>query len=163
MYGVAAGLRMSFRVVGAMCVGHARRGWHWCLGGVAQKVEFCRYNGGMSERSINARMAVLLAVMFVLLMILCFRLLIYPETDSTIAWQPGMVMSADQAGAIAIAEFKKREGWSGIINDSSSEGAHWFVTIRRNAGETADWRQLTVSAEDGRIEDYEGRTLSPAP
>jgi hypothetical protein len=61
---------------------------------------------------------------------------------------------------IALAEVKRREGWSGKADQPSAEGDLWYVVVRRKAGATTDWRCITLRT-DGKIINYEVRTDPP--
>jgi hypothetical protein len=69
---------------------------------------------------------------------------------------------ADKAMAIAIAEVKRREGWSGNPNWVSAdfdEGPSWLVTVRRHPHSSQGERRVLVSAMTGKVDDYADPSL----
>jgi hypothetical protein len=72
------------------------------------------------------------------------------------------LISRDAAEQMAIAEVKRREGWSGQIDPLSQEGNLFFVAVRRKPGPTKDWRYITIEGGSERIVKYEIRT-DPLP
>ena len=62
-----------------------------------------------------------------------------------------------EAAAIALAEVKKREGWSGVADPPTPYYVFWQVAVRRKPGPTEDWRWVTINS-DRTIVSYEVRT-----
>jgi hypothetical protein len=66
-------------------------------------------------------------------------------------------VSNREAEAIALAEVKKREGWSGNADDPTEGHLSWQVVVRRKPGPTKEWRWITITS-DRTIVGYEIRT-----
>ena len=64
-----------------------------------------------------------------------------------------------KAAQIAIAEVKRREGWSGKADAPEREGHWWYVTVWREPKSPESSRQVVVHSQDGHICDY----VSPQP
>jgi|HubBroStandDraft_6_1064221.scaffolds.fasta_scaffold878916_1 hypothetical protein len=67
----------------------------------------------------------------------------------------------DDAAQIAIAEVKKREGWTGKADPPEREGYWWYVHVWREPRSPEGTRTVVVHSQDGHICDYWARNERP--
>ena len=66
------------------------------------------------------------------------------------------ILSAEKAGAIAIEEVKRREGWVGTAGDVSQEGFTHYVTVRGKAV-----RVVAIDGPRRTVKEYRKLDSSP--
>jgi hypothetical protein len=97
--------------------------------------------------------ALLIGTVFLGPLVSCFY---HPHED-----EPLRVPLVKEAGAIALAEVEKREGWPGVADTPAPYHVFWQVVVRRKPGPTRDWRWVTINS-DRTVVGYEART-DPLP
>jgi hypothetical protein len=73
----------------------------------------------------------------------------------------------DEAAKIAIAEIKKREGWTGFVETVDREGFRWYITVwpkpRPHPASIESSRHLTISGSTGEVLNYWVPPKDPVP
>jgi hypothetical protein len=70
---------------------------------------------------------------------------------------PPLLLQEDEAGRIAIALVKRREGWLGKVDFASQEAYTWYVTVGRQTEKhpaRQEIRKVKIDAKTGRMWDY---------
>jgi hypothetical protein len=117
---------------------------------------------GQSKAALDwgciAVLLMLLACLTPLIVIFWFPFNSVEPHRDTSQVQPVSLVAAEQ---IAIAEVKRREGWSGKADLPVVEG-RVYVVVRRKPGPTSDWRYVEINWQSKEIVRYEVRT-DPLP
>jgi hypothetical protein len=111
---------------------------------------------------IADRVAILIAAvtaLFIAVLLLpTAALLFYPrEVETPIV----PMISVEKAGEIAVAEVKRREGWSGKADEPwLVDPYRIIIPVRPGIGSTADFRAVTMN-RDGTIVSYKAHIEPP--
>jgi hypothetical protein len=74
--------------------------------------------------------------------------------------------SEAEASSIAIAEVKRREGWSGKVIEASPEGGTWYILVESEPDKRSgmrEMRRMAVTSHTGKVSDYGEAYLRDLP
>jgi hypothetical protein len=115
---------------------------------------------GLADR-VAILIAVLMALFIAVLLLPAIAFMYLPESVRSYLGQrqepPVHTVSRKEAQAIALAEVKKREGWSGAADEPTGYYLFCRVVVRRKQGPNEDCRQVTINC-DQTIVGYEAWT-----
>jgi hypothetical protein len=107
---------------------------------------------------ISSRLKVLLAFWALVgVFWLCFRGPSSSDVGKPDSGPHGPRVSRLDAESIALAEVRKREGWSGQA-DVGGEGATWLVFVWHDSKSDANSRWVAIDTDNGHIVDYHAAT-----
>jgi hypothetical protein len=73
--------------------------------------------------------------------------------DPLMNWANVPRVSESEAAKIAVAEVKKREGWSGKFTHADREGFRWYLIVRHEPNVPHDYRVVEINGSDGKVLD----------
>src|SRR5580704_10327257 len=74
--------------------------------------------------------------------------------------------SEAEASGIAIAEVKRREGWSGKVTEAIPEGGTWYILVESEPDKRSgrrEMRRMAVTSHAGKVSDYGEAYLRDLP
>jgi hypothetical protein len=88
----------------------------------------------------------------------CWRQRLGDDPATASIGRPGEIeFNQFEASMFALAEVRRREGWSGKVTDASPEGFTYYVTVERQSGKHSgkrEMRKMAVCSTTGKVWDY---------